>query len=250
MLAALAACNSNNKAENQTNTASSQEEQHDKIFYASLNRAIHQGQYDGTMSVEELKKHGNLGVGSAARLAYELVLLDGTAYGIPADGKVYELADTVQIPFAAVKLFNPDQTITIVKPLTLEALEAYLDSVITKNAFAALKVTGRFASLKYRSFEPQQRPYQPTDDVPEETFERSGIEATLVGLFTPESAEVLNSPVYHFHFVDEARTTGGHVNDLVVEQVEVQIDYANGLEVQLPDPALLQHLELNKPISE
>ncbi|TXK37264.1 acetolactate decarboxylase [Pontibacter qinzhouensis] len=243
----LAGCNN---PESTTEAQQAEASADDQLFFASLNRAIHQGQYDGTITLGNLKKHGTLGVGSSARLAYELVLVDGIAYGIPADGKVYELPDTTQIPFAAIKHFRPEQKLVLNRSVTLQELEVYLDSVLTRNTFAALKVSGRFSKLKYRSFNPQQPPYKSTEQVPDVLFERENLTIDMVGFFTPESAEVLNSPVYHFHFVDEGRTTGGHVLNGVAEQVTIEIDYASGLQVQLPDPKLLQHLDLNKPINE
>jgi acetolactate decarboxylase len=218
----------------------------DVIFYASLNRAIHQGQYGGTMTVADLLRHGDHGVGSTDRLAYELVITDGKAYGIPADGKAYELPDTTRIPFAAVKIFRSDQKQHVSGQLNLQDLETFLDSLITRNAFAAVRIKGRFPSIRYRSFQPQQRPYLPTDEVPNVVFTRSNLEATLVGFYTPASAEVINSPVYHFHFVDRERTTGGHVLDLIVAEADIEVDYADGLRVSLPDTSLLKHINLAK----
>jgi acetolactate decarboxylase len=220
----------------------------DVIFYASLNRAIHQGQYEGVMTVADLLKHGDHGVGSTDRLTYELVITDGKAYGIPADGKAYELPDTTRIAFAAIRAFQPDQTQHLSRHLNLNDLENYLDSLITRNAFAAIRIKGRFPSIRYRSFQPQSPPYRPTDEVPNVIFTRSNLEATLVGFYTPASAEVINSPVYHFHFLDQERTTGGHVLDLIVAEAEIEVDYARGLQVSLADSSLLKHIDLTKPI--
>lgn len=222
----------------------------DVIFYASLNRAIHQGQYDGAMTVADLLKHGDHGVGSTDRLTYELVISDGKAYGIPADGKVYELSDTTRIPFAAIKAFQPDQKQQLSRQLNLNDLENYLDSLITRNAFAAIRIKGRFPTVRYRSFQPQNPPYRPTDEVPNVIFTRSNLEATLVGFYTPASAEVINSPVYHFHFLDRERTTGGHVLDLIVSEAEIEVDYSLGLQINLADTSLLQHVDLTRSIME
>jgi acetolactate decarboxylase len=246
LIVLLTACN----GQPATNSGDDASDTEDTIFYASLNQAIHQGQYDGVMSLGELKEHGDIGVGSTERLAYELVMVDGNAYGIPADGQVYELPDTTQIPFAAVKAFSTDERIRIEREMSLEMLEQYLDSLLTRNTFAALKITGHFASIDYRSFHPQRKPYRPTDEVPDVLFSRTDLEAVAVGFYTPESAEVLNSPVYHFHFVDKDRTTGGHILDCRLTRAEIEIDYARGLNVRMAEPAALQHIDLNQPVSD
>ncbi|RDV15058.1 acetolactate decarboxylase [Pontibacter diazotrophicus] len=247
VLLALTSCSEENA---DTATIQESEATDDTVFYVSLNEAIHQGQYDGVMQVRELKEQGSMGVGSTARLAEEIVLLDGIAYGIPADGKAYELPDTAQVAYAAAKAFELDEEMTISQAMGQEEVEAYLDSARKKNVFAAIKVSGRFPSIRYRSFHPQEKPYQSTDEVPNVVFTRSGIAGTMVGFFTPKSADVLNSPVYHFHFISEDKSTGGHVLDFTLADANVEIDYASQLKVQLPDPALLQNVDLNTAASE
>ncbi|MCC9168296.1 acetolactate decarboxylase [Pontibacter harenae] len=247
LLLLVSACTEKEAEKTSTSTQASE---NDAIFYASLNQAIHLGQYNGVLTVKELKQHGSLGVGSTARLVEELVIIKGVAYGIPANGNARELPDSTKVAFAAIKNFEPDDQLSIDRRLTLKELEAYLDSVITKNTFAAIRVRGKFSSITYRTFNPQDKPFRPTDDVPEVVYNRSDIQGTMAGFFTPQSAEVLNSPVYHFHFVDQNRTTGGHVKDFVADQLDIEIDYANELNVRLPDPALLRHIDLNKSVSE
>lgn len=232
------------------NTTQGAENTDDEVFYVSLNEAIHQGQYDGVLPVRELKAQGSMGVGSTARLAEEIVMLDGVVYGIPADGNAYELSDTAQVAYAAVKAFEPDENLSLNEAMAKDEVEASLDAARTKNAFAAIRVSGRFPSIRYRSFNPQEKPYQSTDEVPNVEFTRSDIAGTMVGFYTPESADVLNSPVYHFHFISEDKSTGGHVLDYELTEADVEIDYASQLNVQLPDPELLQHIDLDKPASE
>jgi len=218
----------------------------DTIYYVSLNRAIQLGQYDGSTTTGELKAYGDFGVGSAEKLSAELVLLDGVAYSIPADGKATIMPDDTKIPFAAVKFFQADASITINRPLKLKKLEAFLDSVIPGNSFAAIRVTGTFSSVKFRSFYEQQRPYKPLKKAGVAEFERSDVSGTLAGFYTPSSAETLNSPRYHFHFIDTDKNTGGHLLDCRLQEVRIDIDYAAGLQVHLPDPALLEDVDLDK----
>ncbi len=219
----------------------------DRIFYSSLNKAVQLGQMDGVTSVKELKKHGNFGVGSQHGLAGELVLLDGKAYKITVDGKASMMPDTATLPFAATKLFRAEQKLTITRAFTLEQLQQHLDSVLNTNRFAAIKVTGTFSALTYKVYYPQQKPYPAIKETSARIFDSTHIAGTMVGFFTPKSALVLNSPNYHFHFINAGRTSGGHVDNCTAERVTVEIDYADGLEVKLPQPASLYNIDLNKP---
>ena len=69
----------------------------------------------------------------------------------------------------------------------------------------------------------------------------------MVGFYTPEKAKMLNSPVYHFHFLDKEHTTGGHVLDFTIDQAEVKIDHAKELKVKLPPLDAVDHINLNTP---
>ncbi|MDJ1495387.1 acetolactate decarboxylase [Cytophagaceae bacterium DM2B3-1] len=220
----------------------------DGIHYISLNRAIRLGQYDGVTTAKELKSYGDFGLGSEEKVASELVILDGVAYSIPADGKAKVMPDQAKIAFSAIKFFKTDKQVKINKAFSLKELEQYLDSLIVKNTFAAIKISGEFASITFTSYHKQEKPYKPIEQVPVSEFTHTKMKGTIVGFFTPESAAVLNSPTYHFHFIDQARTTGGHVQDCVIGNVEIELDYTRSFTADLADPAILQHIDLNKPI--
>jgi acetolactate decarboxylase len=221
-------------------------EENDTLYYVSLNKAIHLGQYDGAMTAEALKAYGDFGLGSEEKLASELVILDGIVYRIPSDGKAALLSDDSRIPFAAVKFFKAEKERTIQQVPTLKKLEAVLDTVVFRNGFAAIRITGKFSSIEYRSFYKQEKPYKPVKDVPSTKFERTNIEGTLVGFYTPRSAEVLNSPSFHFHFIDKNKSTGGHLLECAVAEAEVEIDYATALHVLLPPQSFLEGIDLDK----
>lgn len=222
----------------------------DVIHYTSLNTAIYLGQYDGSVTAAEVKKHGDFGLGSEDRLAGELVMLDGVMYSIPASGKASITEPGKKVPFAAVKFFKAEQTVTVKQALTLKEFEHYLDSLIDKNRFAAIKVTAQFSTIKFRSFYEQQKPYRELEKVPEVVFEHANFEGILVGFYTPKSAEVVNSPVYHFHVIDQKRTTGGHLKECIIKEASIEIDYATQLVVDLPSPDTVSEINLNAEVKK
>lgn len=225
-------------------------QQSDAIHYTSLNTAIYLGQYDGSQSAGDLKKFGDFGVGSEERLASEFIMLDGKMYSIPVSGKASAINPKAKIPFAAVKFFKAEKTVTIKRSLTFEAFQNVLDSLVGKNRFAAIRVTAKFSSITFRSYYEQQKPYQEISQAKEAFFTHADFIGTLVGFHTPESANVLNSPKYHFHVIDQARTTGGHLTAYVIEEATIEIDYASQLIVDLPSPDKLDHIDLNKEVKK
>lgn len=225
-----------------------QNQNDDVIYYASLNHAIYEGQYDGVITAGKLKDYGNFGLGSEEKLAGELIIVDNEFYTIPSDGKAKKMVETDKIAFAAVKNFSTDTTLEINDATDLKRLEATLNNVIDRNAFAAIRIKASFKTIVFRSFVEQEKPYKPIAKVEEVKFNRDDIAGTIVGFFTPKSSEVLNSPNYHFHFIDDQKQTGGHVLGFTISNAIIEIDYANELHIILPQPEQVEHVNLNKPL--
>lgn len=219
------------------------------LYFVSLNHSIQEGQYDGVATVASLRSHGDFGLGSEDKLSGELVLLDGEFYSIPENGKATRMKDTDSIAFAAVKFFIKDSTFTVNSIGSLKNLEDELKKNIHPNSFAAIRIHGKFETITLRSFHTQHKPYRPVNELPQVKFDRQNLEGTMVGYFTPASAEVINSPPYHFHFIDDGRTTGGHVLDCVVLSGTVEVNYASELRILLPQKSATEHIDLNKPIA-
>ena len=219
----------------------------DGIFYSSLNYATRLGQLDGLVTFKELRQHGDYGVGGEHALAGEFVLLNGVAYSFSSEGKFKPTADTATLAFAAVKFFKAEKKWTISRPLDRQQLQSFLDSILNTNLFAAVKVSGTFSSIRYKCYYPQQKPYSPTPEAPAKFFDSSHIKGTMVGFFTPKAAMVLN-PNYHFHFINSIATSGGHVDEYIVENVTVEVDYADALQVKLPTEAAVKDIKLNEPL--
>lgn len=210
-------------------------EKPDPIYYISLNKAVHMGYYYPTADVGELLQHGDFGIGSEQELATELVILDGKVYGFSANGSAEILKKDDKLAFAATKFFDPEKEITINREMNFAQLQKLLDSVIVYNAFAAIRVDAKFSHIQYQCYAKQEWPYKPTKHATLVQFDQKNVEGTLVGFHTPHPAIALNSPDYHFHFINSGRTHGGHLNKCKVESVTIQVDYADRLEVHLPD---------------
>jgi acetolactate decarboxylase len=68
-------------------------------------------------------------------------------------------------------------------------------------------------------------------------FEAVNVRGTLVGFWSPPYATSFNVPGYHFHFVSDDRTFGGHVLDLSEGVFEVAVHIESDVHVALPATA-------------
>ena len=125
--------------------------------YATINSLL-AGVFDGDLTIAELKRHGDLGIGTFNGIDGELMALDGRFYQIRSDGHVYPATDTMRTPFATVTHFEPTRTLVLTNVPSLHALEQQLDALLpNKNAFQAFRIEAEVEQLKTRAV-PRQQP--------------------------------------------------------------------------------------------
>jgi acetolactate decarboxylase len=212
--------------------------QKDIVFQNAPINALLAGCYSGTMSVHDLKKHGDFGMGTLDALDGEMVVLDHAFYQIKADGRAYLLSDEDTSPFATLTFFDAGQELTPNQTMGFKELTGFLDTKLpSENLIYAIKVEGRFPLLKVRSAARQEKPFLVlTEAIKEQkVFELKDQEGTLVGFRFPSYVQGINVPGYHFHFLSKDRTLGGHVLDLRVENPRIQIDKSRKFLMELPE---------------
>jgi acetolactate decarboxylase len=207
------------------------------IFQYSAINALLEGVYDSDVTVEELSRHGNFGIGTFDGLDGEMILLDGSFSQIQGDGNAYRVPETTKTPFAVITFF---QGVTVSYPqssLDFQGLTKYVDGLIpTKNIFYAIRVDGVFKFVTTRSVFKQQKPYprlvEALKNQPE--FTLKNVRGTLVGFRCPAFVGGVNVPGYHLHFITKDRSAGGHVLGFQTESVNVRIEGANEFRMILP----------------
>ncbi len=212
--------------------------QKDVVFQNAPINALLAGCYSGTMSVHDLKKHGDFGFGTLDSLDGEMVALDNAFYQIKPDGKARLLKDEEASPFATVMFFHARQELFPEREMGYKELMGFLDKDIpSENLIYAIKVEGRFSSLKVRSAARQKKPFSVLTEAikAQKVFELKDQEGTLVGFRFPAYAEGINVSGYHFHFLNKDKTLGGHVLDLRVEGARVQIDKSHAFSMAFPE---------------
>lgn len=111
------------------------------------------GLYNAFYPYNQLKLHGDFGLGAPDLLDGELLILNGKIYQTQASGKTFEIKDNTLTPFAVVNFFKADQTLKTTAGLTKEKLYAFLDSILpNQNAIYAIHIKGTFKEIKTRAF--------------------------------------------------------------------------------------------------
>jgi acetolactate decarboxylase len=208
------------------------------LFQASTIGALLEGAYEGDLSFAELAEHGDLGLGTLNGLDGEMIALDGRFYRADVDGAVAEVEPNARTPFAVVTAFEPMIDERIEGPFDHEQLLARLDESIPGDAAScAIRLDGRFDSVRARSVPRQSPPYRPLTEVVAEqhVFELIDASGTMVGFRFPAYAEGVEVSGYHLHFIDEARRRGGHVlGSRCAGPLRVRLDPSSDLRVELP----------------
>ena len=210
----------------------------DALFQVSTINALLAGVYDGEITFQELKQHGDFGIGTFNALDGEMIAIDGNFFQVKSDGIAYVVKDSEKTPFAAVTYFKPDKFFVLNNIRSFDQLEKQIDNVLpTKNIFYAIRIDGVFDYIKTRSVPKQKKPYPPLlEAVKHQTvFEYKNIKGTIAGLWCPSFVKELNVTGYHFHFIDEDRKAGGHLLECKFKEAKVFIDYTSSFYMVLPE---------------
>src|SRR5512139_1111570 len=122
------------------------------IFQVSTGASLLATDYDGKITMADLKTHGNFGIGTFDGLDGEMVAIDDRFYHIKADGVSYPTEDLMRTPFALVTFFQADKTSPLDKSMNYKELEQYLSGLLSnKKIFYAIKISGDFNFIKLRS---------------------------------------------------------------------------------------------------
>ncbi len=199
--------------------------------------ALLEGRYEGDATLAEVLRLGDLGLGTVQQLDGELVVVDGEAWVVAADGTVRREDPATRTPFAVVCHFVPDATVDLDGPLALAEVTARADALVDAGApVAAVRVHGEFRDLALRSVARQVPPYVPLAEVVahQTTWDVAAARGTLVGFRFPDATAGVEVPGYHLHFLSDDRTQGGHVTGGVLVRGTLAVDHCDDLHVELP----------------
>ena len=266
MVTPLAACSAQQSGNNggQQETAAAQtemksaqtENDRETIYQVALLQSLTQGYYDGIIKVSELKKHGDIGIGTFEGVNGEMIVLNGTVYQALGDGSVQEAADDETVPFSNVTFFDKDGSLELSGINDVNALKEKLNAMVEgngKNLFYFVKMSGTFEKMNVRSEIKQEKPYKTLDkalETDQREFNYDNISGTVVALYCPDYMGGLNTPGWHFHFISDDKTKGGHLLDLQFAKATAEYDAAPEFDMCLTDNGDFQTMELSKDVSD
>ena len=226
------------------------------IYQVALLQSLTQGYYDGIISVSDLRKHGDTGIGTFSGVNGEMILLDGVCYQADSEGKINEMPDSETVPFSDVTYFDEDGTVKLKRIKDIDALQTELDKIVSENgpnSFYMLKIDGKFSHIKVRSEYKQEKPYRTLDKAladDQTEFEYDNIKGTIVALYCPDYMSGLNTPGWHFHFIDSDHEVGGHVLDVNVKKATAAYDMTDEFAMCLSDESGFQRMDLSKDVDK
>jgi len=209
----------------------------DTLVQVSTIDALVQGIYDGGVTIGELRKSGDFGIGTLDDLDGEMLAMDGVFYQITSDGKVHIVPDKAETPFSAVSFFKSDLEIALNPAPSLAALQSLLDQKLpSANLFYAFRITGNFSSISLRSVPKQAPPYPALTEVVKHQarFDLKNCHGTLIGFRCPTFVKGVNVPGYHFHFIAADHSAGGHVLDGTLSAGVARVQLLQTVQIELP----------------
>lgn len=256
MVLLFTSCGTANVENSEESTAKSDEYNRETIYQVSLLQGLTFGDYNGSLSVGELKKRGDIGIGTFDKLNGELIMVDGEVYRAAADGSVEKVPDDETIPFSNVTFFDKDEEMNVEGIKDVNGLQEELNAKVEdlgENRFYFIRIDGTFKEMNVRSEYAQTEPYKPLAEVLEtdQTFyDYENISGTVVGLYCPSYMDKMNATGWHLHFVSDDKTKGGHVLGLSIDSADVEWDYTDSFDMILPDNEMFDGFDLAVDQSE
>ena len=215
------------------------------MYQISTLQALALGYTRAVVTVGQLMKHGEGGLGTFEDVNGEMIAIEGICYRAMEDGTVEEAGDERGVPFAAVARLDGCREFEICGDYDMAGLKAELNNRIEEdfglNSMHIVQISGTFEKIFARSEAPYRSHHVTLKKMLETTqtsFEFSGISGSLVGVYFPDYMDGINAAGWHLHFVSDGRDKGGHVYELKMNRAKVRLAKKTNIEIQLPkDPA-------------
>lgn len=207
------------------------------LYEHSTLASLMAGNFDGTISLKELLKHGSYGLGTFSGLDGEVIILNNEVYQAISSGKVNHITDlNTKLPFASVHF-----------PKNLKQLDPenvnfdYVNKTLVKqeklgNVFAAIQLKGTFTRLHTRIAPKQDKPYPSLLEVAQNQpeFNYENISGTIIGYYAPAIFGTVTAAGWHLHFISDDRQIAGHLLDFESEKLSGNLEIFDTLDQHFP----------------
>lgn len=216
------------------------------IFQYGTMAGIIEGAYSGSLTIEELLKYGDFGIGTFDGIDGEMVILDSKIYKIDYFGNSYLQSIKESTPFATITTFEKEYQ--KFDNFTFENLLEKVQDYLNQNYFYAIKISGNFQKMNTRSPKKQEKPYPPLLEVLENQniFHYENTQGTIVGFFSPYYAQGLVVGGFHLHYISNDLKAGGHIFDFEILNGLVEISKPLNYSLKLPENDEYQNIKIDE----
>ena len=213
------------------------------LFQYGTMAGIMEGAFSGSITLEELLKHGNFGIGTFDGLDGEMIIVDGKIYKTDYYGNSTIQPTSSTTPFASITTFKAEYK--KVDNYTFNNLVSKVNDYLNPNYFYAIKITGTFKKIHTRSPEKQEKPYPPLLKVLESQniFKYKDSTGVVAGFYSPDCAHGIGVGGLHLHYISNDLKNGGHVFDFEIENAQIEI--SKPLDYFLKFPQTNEYRNLN-----
>lgn len=210
---------------------------HATLFQVSTGTALVQGVHNKAVTVGDLRRHGDFGLGTFEGLDGEMVALGGRFYQAHLDGSLTVPPDSASVPFATLTNFHAQHRSVLADIASFDQLTAALDRLRrSQNIFFAVQVEGEFSELHLRV----ACKVAPGTSLAEAArrqaeFREKNIAGTLVGFWSPAYTRMVAIAGWHLHFLSKDSKIGGHLLGCKARRLDVAVQDIDELHLALPE---------------
>ena len=186
------------------------------MYQVSTLQALLLGYFRSVISVSELLKHGNIGLGTFTGVDGEMIVLDGSCYRATENGDVVEAEGDRGVPFSTVCTMEESKPIEFDTMDNIDNLKTALNNIIDShfglNSMHMARIDGEFELVDARSESGYESVHVELKTVlgkTQKAFKFEKIKGTLVCVYFPDYMDGINAAGWHLHFISEDRKHGG-----------------------------------------
>ena len=214
------------------------------MYQVSTLQALAMGYTSAVVTVEELLRHGDTGLGTFEGVDGEMIVADGVCYRATADGTVTQTNPKTGVPFASVSHLSSWRRFSLETVPDIETLKNILTLRIEEtfglNSMHMVRIDGSFERVCARSETGQLTHHITLKEMLQNNqhdFIFDEINGALVCVYYPDYMDGINAPGWHLHFLSADKTRGGHVFDLCLHSGQAKMDKISRIEIRLPNSA-------------
>lgn len=216
-----------------------------KMFQVSTLQALALGYNKAVITVNELLRHGTIGLGTFEGVDGEMIVLDGVCYRADDTGRVEPAPLEAGVPFASVTDWTEHRSVDLGSCPNIEELKNRLNVLIEEhfglNSMHVVRIDGLYEKVSARSETGRLTHHITLKDALAESqkeFLFESTEGTMVCVYYPDFMDGINAPGWHLHFLSRDRRLGGHAFGLSLVSGTARIDRITRIEIQIPsDPS-------------